>query len=87
MALTHRTRRRLYIWAISTLVGGAIGVMYSLTVVGQPKFAFPIGCALTGGVIGKIAASELARTGDAEFTKYSMGKLFRKHRIRGKNPL
>lgn len=52
MALTHRTRRGLYLWAISTLVGGAIGVMYSLVVGGQPKFAFPIGCAIVGGVMG-----------------------------------
>ena len=52
MALVHSTRRRLYIWAISTLVGGGIGVMYSLLVGGQPKFAFPIGCAIVGGVVG-----------------------------------
>ncbi|MDH3692396.1 MAG: adenylate/guanylate cyclase domain-containing protein [Gammaproteobacteria bacterium] len=52
MALTRRTRRSLCIWSISTLVGGAIGVMYSLFVGGQPKFAFPIGCAIVGGVMG-----------------------------------
>jgi len=52
MALSNRIRRKLYIWAISTLMGGGIGVMYSLLVGGQPKFAFPIGCAITGGVIG-----------------------------------
>lgn len=52
MALVHRTRRKLYIWAITTLVGGAIGVTYSLFMGGQPKFAFIIGCAISGGVIG-----------------------------------
>ena len=52
MALAHHNRRRIYIWAISTLVGGAIGIMYSLLVGGQPKFAFPIGCAIVGGVMG-----------------------------------
>ena len=52
MALTHRTRRSLCIWAISTLVGGVIGVMYSMLVGGQPKFAFTIGCAIVGGVMG-----------------------------------
>ena len=52
MALANRTRRRLYTWAITTLVGGAIGVTYSLFMGGQPKFAFIIGCAIGGGVIG-----------------------------------
>jgi adenylate cyclase len=52
MTLVHPNQRRLYIWAISTLVGGVIGVMYSLLVGGQPKFAFPIGCAITGGAMG-----------------------------------
>ena len=52
MALAHRTRRSLYIWAIATLVGGAIGVMYSLSVGGQPKFGITIGCAIAAGVIG-----------------------------------
>lgn len=52
MALAHRNRRKIYIWAISTLVGGAIGIMYSLLVGGQPKYALPIGCAIVGGVMG-----------------------------------
>lgn len=52
MMLAQRTRRRLYIWAISTLVGGAIGVMYSLLIGGQAKFGFPIGCAIVGGITG-----------------------------------
>ena len=52
MALTHPSHKRLYIWAISTLLGGGIGVMYSLLVGAQPKFAFPIGCALVGGIMG-----------------------------------
>ncbi len=49
MALAHRTRRRLYMWAIYTLVGGAIGAVYSLFIGGHPKFGFPIGCAIVGG--------------------------------------
>ena len=52
MALAHRTRRRLYMWAIYTLVGGAIGAVYSLFIGGHPKFGFPIGCAIVGGVMG-----------------------------------
>ena len=45
-------RRKLYILAISTLAGGVIGIFYSLFVGGIPKIAFPIGCAIVGGVIG-----------------------------------
>ena len=52
MTLAHRTRRRLYMWAIYTLVGGAIGAVYSLSIGGDPKFGFPIGCAIVGGVMG-----------------------------------
>ena len=52
MVPAHRTRRKLYIWAISTLIGGAIGAGYSLLAGGHPKFGFPIGCAIAGGVIG-----------------------------------
>ena len=50
--LAHRTRRRLYIWTIYALVGGTIGIFYSLAIGGQPKFGFSIGCAIAGGVIG-----------------------------------
>lgn len=47
-----RQRRRLLVWAISTLLGGIAAVVYSLLVGGHPKFAFPIGCTVFGGVIG-----------------------------------
>lgn len=50
--LTLPNRRRLYILAVATLAGGVIGVMYSLWFGGQPKLAFAIGCAITGGVFG-----------------------------------
>lgn len=52
MMLARRARRELYIWAISALVGGAIGAMYSLLIGGQPKFGFPIGCTIVGGIVG-----------------------------------
>ncbi len=52
MALAHRTQRILYNRAIYTLVGGAIGAIYALSIGGHPKFGFPIGCAIAGGLIG-----------------------------------
>ena len=52
MALAHRTRRRLYLCTVAILAGGAIGTWYSLTVGGQPKFGFTIGCFIFGGLIG-----------------------------------
>ena len=52
MALALRTRRIICIWAISMLVGGAIGAIYSQLVGGQPRFGFTIGIAVVGGVSG-----------------------------------
>lgn len=52
MALAHRTRRKLYLCTVAILAGGAIGTWYSLTVGGQPKFGFTIGCFIFGGLIG-----------------------------------
>lgn len=52
MALTHQSRRRLYLWAIYTFVGGAIGAIYSQAIGGDPKIAFFIGCAIVSGVFG-----------------------------------
>ena len=45
-------RTKIYIWVISILAGGVIGIFYSLSVGGNPIIAFPTGCAITGGVIG-----------------------------------
>ncbi|MDH3695121.1 MAG: adenylate/guanylate cyclase domain-containing protein [Gammaproteobacteria bacterium] len=52
MELTNRNCKKLYVWAVFVLVSGIIGVVYSLSVGGQPKIAFTIGCVIGGGVVG-----------------------------------
>jgi len=52
LAFAPQTRKKIFIWLVSTLLGGVIAMIYSLIVGGSPQFAFPIGCAVTGGVMG-----------------------------------
>jgi len=52
MQIKAQTRKRILSWCGITLLGGIIGVSYSLWVGGNPGLAFTAACILTGAVFG-----------------------------------